>query len=282
MPHLKIVMVLLLGLSVSCLSAAESTGDAPVGDSSDATTADAPAGGDASTPIDDDHEDDASSEPDTTDNSEDTQDEEGVPSEGFGVISGACGLIDNALREQIEPTMIQNAIDFLDDPYDELDYELLSDGGREIVSDGNAGGSSLYSEVFAFEVLARCEGAVLLKTETEILYQDPQGKMTDLLVSLDGVQVGVSVTRAVGFPREDPYTVEQAQGLLEQKLDGILASSANVTEVDGWDKQILHIIAYAPEHAESLGAAFELVDPVLQGNTIVYITVSNGDDFFLY
>ena len=279
--ELRWAWVFLLAVSVGCAGSSESS------DASDTVEQSGSDGSDDGQASADQEEATGAGDGEPTDTdegeSDDLPDESGSEvADGFGVISGSCGVIDAALRQQPEPILIQNAIDFDDDPYDDVDYEELTDGGREIISDGNAGGSSLYSEVFAFEVLTRCVGAVLLKTETEILYEDPQGKMTDLLVSLDGVQVGVSVTRAVGFPREDPYTVEQAQGLLEQKLDGILASSANVTDADGWDKQILHIIAYAPEHAESLRAAFELVDPAVQSNTIVYVTVSDGEDSFLY
>ena len=71
---------------------------------------------------------------------------------------------------------MQNTIDFGDNPYDTSDYALLTAGGQEIIDDGNAGGSSLYSEVFAYEVLSRCEGAMLLKTETEVIYDDPKEK----------------------------------------------------------------------------------------------------------
>ena len=70
---------------------------------------------------------------------------------------------------------------------------------------------------FFYEVLHRCEGADLLKTEMEVTYTDPSGKLTDLLVDIDGAKIGVSVTRAVGWPRDDPYTVESAQNILEQK-----------------------------------------------------------------
>lgn len=38
------------------------------------------------------------------------------------------------------------------------------------------------------------EEATLLKTETEVLYPDPAGKITDLLVEIDEQGVGVSVT----------------------------------------------------------------------------------------
>ncbi len=201
---------------------------------------------------------------------------------GFGTITGDCGLIDGALLSQTTPTLIENAIDFADDPYDESDYEDLTEGGQEILDDGNAGGSSILSEVFAYEVLHRCEGATLLKTEMEVVYNDPAGKLTDLLVDFDGTKVGVSVTRAVGYPRDDPYTEDAAKNILEQKLQGVLDSTANVSAEDAWSKQILHIIAYADQHADSLAAAYATVDAALKSNTLVLVTVSHGDDEFLY
>ena len=130
--------------------------------------------------------------------------------------------------------------------------------------------------------MARCEAALLLKTETEILYEDPAGKKTDLLVMVGESKLGISVTRAVGFPREDPYTVERAQDLLEQKLGGVVSSSANVSEEDAWSKQILHIVAYADEHALSLETAYALLSDEIRSNTLVWVTVSHGDDEFLY
>ena len=201
---------------------------------------------------------------------------------GFGTITGDCGLIDGALLSQTTPTLIENAIDFADDPYDESDYEALTEGGQEILDDGNAGGSSILSEVFAYEVLHRCEGATLLKTEMEVVYNDPGGKLTDLLVDFDGTKIGVSVTRAVGYPRDDPYTEDAAKNILEQKLQGVLDSTANVSAEDAWSKQILHIIAYADQHADSLAAAYATVDAALKSNTLVLVTVSHGDDDFLY
>jgi hypothetical protein len=206
----------------------------------------------------------------------------GGASPGFGEILGLCGFLEPEVRQQLEPMMVINGIDFSDDPYDEEDLLLLTEGGQEIIADGNAGGSSLLSEVFSFEVLARCEQAELLKTETEIVYDDPAGKKTDLLVRVGQSVLGVSVTRAVGFPREDPYTVETAQALLEQKLSGVNASSANMSDEDTWSKQILHIVAYADEHAASLETAYELLSDEVRNDTVVIVTVSHGEDGFLY
>lgn len=201
------------------------------------------------------------------------------PQPGFGSISGACDVLDTELTEPA-PSYVTSAIDFAT-MYTDADLAALTAGGQEIVAEDNAGGSSLLSEVFAYEVLARCELAALLKTETEVIY-DTSGKITDLLVAIDQLTIGVSVTRAVAFPFDDPYTVAQAYDLLDRKLADILESTANVSETDRWEKQILAVLAYAPEHAESLATAYASIDPAIAADTIVWIVVTNGADDFIY
>jgi hypothetical protein len=94
-----------------------------------------------------------------------------VPLPGFGTIRGECGVLSSELLASPTATWFQGELDFADDRYDDpAERPLLTDGGQEMLLDGNAGGSSVYSEVFAFEWLARCEGASLLKTENEIAY----------------------------------------------------------------------------------------------------------------
>jgi len=204
------------------------------------------------------------------------------PAEPFAMVSGECGGIDSVELESPSPFLFVNHIDFADDPYDETDFGLLTPGGQEVILDGNAGGSSILSEAFSFEVLHQCEGAVLLKTEMEIVYTDPQGKITDLLVSIDGLKVGVSVTRAVSWPKDAPYPVTQAKDLLDKKLAGIQASTANVTPEDAWTKQILHVLAWSASHAEVLEEVWDGLDPALRGDTLLLVTVTDGDDAFLY
>lgn len=203
----------------------------------------------------------------------------GLPLPGFGSITGECGPIDASELNSGMPFVFRNAIDFGSTPFD---YALLSEGGKKVWDDGNLGGSSLESEVISYEVLYRCELAALLKTEAEVIYQDPAGKKTDLLVDLDALQVGVSVTRAVGFPQDGPYTVQDATTILTKKLGDIPLSTANVSAGDAWVKQILHVIAYGPAHADALEQAYAQLDPSLTGDTILLITVTDGDDLFIY
>jgi hypothetical protein len=203
----------------------------------------------------------------------------GVPLDGFGAISGACGIIDAMEIQSDSPFVFRDTIDFGMDVYD---YAKLSPGGKVIYDNGNLGGSSLESEIISYEVLYRCELAELLKTEAEIIYQSSMGKKTDLLVTIDAFKVGVSVTRAYGFPPDAPYTEQQAHDLLLKKLSDIQLSSANVDPVDGWEKQILHVIAYTQAHADTMELAYASLDASVRADTILLLTVSEGSDEFIY
>ena len=225
---------------------------------------------------------DTSVEPDSSADAEpDGSGGPSLPLPGFGTISGACGVLDEELLSP-DPSVIVNAIDFGTDPWDNpADLGLLTSGGQEMVADGNAGGSSLESEIFSLEVLTRCEGATLVKTETEVVY-DVSGSITDILVEIDGMKVGVSVTRAVGFPRDAVYPEATASALLTRKLTDIQESSAHVSAGDRWVKQILHVIAYADQHVAAMQAAYAALDPSVKADTILWVTRSDGDDEFLY
>jgi hypothetical protein len=270
------ITVILAAGVFALVGACSDEGEETVGPGANNVAADA--GGDAGDASADLPEGDDVS-PDTADTTEDTG-AATVPLDGFGQITGECGVIDLEEIDSASPFLFRNAINFAD-PYTDALFGDLSEGGQEVFNDGNAGGSSLDSEVFAFEVLHRCELAALLKTETEVVYAT-SGTITDLLVTVDGRKLGVSVTRAVGWPRDQPWTVEQATALLTDKLLGVQASTANVAPEDAWDKQILHIIAYAPGHADSVAAAYGGLDPSVVGDTIVYVTVSDGQDEWIY
>jgi hypothetical protein len=198
-----------------------------------------------------------------------------------GTVSGPCGSLDDAQWLSSSPYFLRNSIDF-PNGLSAVDEALLSEGAREILLEGTAGGSSGMSEAISFEILHRCEGAVLVKTETEVLYDPVGSDKTDILVEIDGHRIGVSVTRAVAFPFDSPYPVDRAQMLLERKLTSILESSMNVVATDAWVKQILHVIAYAPMHADSIRAAWDLIDPAIRADTILLVTVTDGDDAFIY
>ncbi len=219
---------------------------------------------------------------DTGSSTGDTGDSNELPLPGWGSINGDCGILGEQELVGSEPAMFGNTLDLESGEPDPGD---LTAGGQEILSDGNAGGSSIYSEIFSYEVLSRCEFAELVKTENEVNYQDPNGKKTDLIVSIDNVPIGVSVTRAVGWPQEDPWTPGQALELLEDKLSDIQESSANVTNADAWAKQLLHVIAFSDGHADSVAQAYNQsvsTDSDLVQDTLLMVTITDGEDAFIY
>lgn len=200
------------------------------------------------------------------------------PLSGFGTLSGACGPLDEADLEADEPVHFTTALDLPGEPQ----ATELSAGGQEILTEGNLNSGSLYSEIFAYEVLYRCEEATLLLTEGEVTYDNPNGKKTDLVVLIEGVRVGVSVTRAVGWPRDAEWTVAQAVDLLEDKLADVPLAADNASDSDAWARSALHVIAYSPDHALAVENGLAELDSATRGDTIVFVTATNGDDGFIY
>jgi hypothetical protein len=188
-------------------------------------------------------------------------------------------VIDQAELLDETPAIFQNALDFTGEPA--FDVSMLSPGGVAMVEAGNLNQGSLLSEVFAFEVLHRCEGAELLETEDTIDY-DVVGKRTDLLVEIDGERVGVSVVRAMSFPEGADYPVSQAKTVLEGKLSDILVSSENVSANHAWPKQILGVIAQTDMHATAIEQAWGMIDDAIRADTVVFVTVTEGTDGFIY
>lgn len=200
---------------------------------------------------------------------------------GFGALSGMCGVLMAMDMTSPAPMIVRDTFTFERQYVDPADRPLLTEGGRRLAETPNAGGSSGLSEVFAYEQLARCELATLLKTETEIVY-DQTGKITDLEVSMDGHKIGVSVTRAVAYPFGSPYTLDAATTLITRKLEDIQLSTANVSEQDRWDKQVLAILAWDDAAANTMAQAWAALEAAVKADTIVVLTTTDGQDLFIY
>lgn len=213
-----------------------------------------------------------------TDTDTDTDTGVAVPLAGFGDITGDCGPLGPT---DLAGTDALTYVTALDMPTGFND-SVLSDGGAQMLAEGNLNANSLYSEIFAYEVLYRCELAELLLTESGVIYDDPSGKKTDLVVDIDGTRVGVSVVRAVGWPRDAPFTAADVQPTLERKLSDILLSYDNASDADAWQRSMLEVVAYAPEHTDAVLAALDAIAAPVRADTLVYITTTNGEDGFLY
>ena len=199
---------------------------------------------------------------------------------GFGRITGTCGRVLPQLDESA-PSLFRNTFDFRDDPYDEEDVPELTPGAQEIHAAPNTGGSSLLSEMFAFETLARCEQGSLLKTETEIVY-DQAGKIADLLIDVSGDKVGISVVRSVTYPFGNPPIQGNVVDVLTQKLEDIQEASQNVSKGDAWVKPVLVVMAYDEAHAQANQDAWLGLDAETKADTVVYVITTDGSDACMY
>lgn len=204
-----------------------------------------------------------------------------VPLPGFGDITGMCGVIDEAVLTADQAVWFQGEMTFADRYDDPAERDLLTPGGRYIVASPNAGGSSIFSETFAFEWLARCELATLIKTESEIVY-DIDGKKADILVELDGRKVGVSVVRAVTFPFGQPYTMSAATTIVTRKIEDLRLATSQVSAADLWSEQMVAMLAYDAQHAQVAMDAWNALSAETRGETMMIVAVTSGDDLFIY
>lgn len=199
----------------------------------------------------------------------------------FGALSGQCGVLTVADFTGATPEFFRDKFTFATAYVDATDRSMLTEGGQRMMATPNAGGSSGLSEAFAYEELARCEAATLLHTETEIVYSTT-GKITDLEVSMQGHKIGVSVTRAVAYPFGTTYTLDAATTLIKRKLTDIQTSSMDVSPQDKWDKQILAVLAWDDATADTVNQAWMALDAATKADTLVVVTVTDGDDMFIY
>lgn len=135
----------------------------------------------------------------------------------------------------------------------------------------NAGGSSVESEVLSFEFFKKFFNATLLYTEMEVSYFPHGGSITDYVLTMFGIRIGVSVTRAMKKNFEE-FTIENAEFLLRKKLKGINQSSKNA--MVKWNKQILHIWTYDDNSVDILLIAWSEIESCLKSNTVLVVTVA--------
>lgn len=201
-----------------------------------------------------------------------------VPLPGLGTLTGSCGDLTTALSDTTAASLFENNVDLGSNGFD---AKALGDGASAVLATPNRGGSSVQSEALAMDILARCEGAVLLETEGSITYDAP-GPRTDLLVSLGGQKVAVSVARAFQYPPDSIYTDEAAEELLTDKLGDMTTSGTLVSTEDAWARHVLAVIAWNAQHAEAIVTAWGTLGQPLAADHVVLVTTTDGSDGSVY
>ncbi len=149
---------------------------------------------------------------------------------------------------------------------------------------GNAGGNSDISEMMSIEYYIRSCKATNFLFETEIQYC-VNYKMVDYICDVDGRRVGVSVTRAMGYPRPEDFTYARALRLLHKKLYGLIVARNAVCKKQSFKKSILHVWCQNLRIAKLIKKAyssFSINDYGLdiKGFVILHITVCK--DSYIY
>ncbi len=198
---------------------------------------------------------------------------------GLGQVQCVCNELDDTEWNADAPFFFTNSVDFGTTGWD---LSLLTPGGKQIWDDGNLGGSSIESEITAYEMLARCDQASLILSESKIDYIDEGGKKTDILMLIDGRNIGVSVVRAYHYPPSNPYTEAEATTILTKKLSEIPLSQKNAKPYNSWERSMLAVIAYNQQYADMVVSAYSKLDASLKWNVIVVVTVTDGNDSVLY
>lgn len=183
-----------------------------------------------------------------------------------------------ALNNMIEPGFVRNTFKITTD----WDKVSLTDGGNTIKNVPNAGGSSVNSEVFSFEVLNFLINAKLQATEMQLEYFPLGSKITDYSIRAGDQVLGVSVTRAMKFGG-GVFDDMDAFRLLSKKLYGVNASTKAVLKRFRWKKQILHIWAESTQVADTLERVYNSqIDDDLRNNTLVVVTVCQKNSAFIF
>lgn len=176
----------------------------------------------------------------------------------------------------------------------------LSSDGAGLLSEPNAGGNSVTSEVASIEILRRVfSNARLHKTEMEISYAAGEwdgirpigmcmSTKTDYVMavptSCGGSKerlVAVSVTRAMHYARKYhlEYTMEDALKLIRKKLRCVYYSDRHVVPQDKWDQQVLHVLTDDYAKARLVKKAFRKIEPELREKALLVVTVTNNARF---
>ncbi|MFO0559406.1 MAG: hypothetical protein U0269_15425 [Polyangiales bacterium] len=197
----------------------------------------------------------------------------------LGTLYGSCGVLRPLIASPM-PSLVNNQLVFVSP--ERYERAALSMGGQRLFDTPNAGGSSIESEIMAYEVLHFCDGASLTATETEIQYAAPDdagaNSITDLLVTIDGQRVGVSVTR-IYRPAPMVLTDADVRSQLVTKLTGINRSSMRVLPAFRWVKQILSVFVANQTVADQVTRVWPTIDAATRADTIVLVTATRGGGF---
>ena len=136
---------------------------------------------------------------------------------------------------------------------------LLSADAIRSLTVQNAGGKSALSEMLSIHYFGRLYDATEVLLEKEVEYWINY-KMVDFICTVRNKRVGVSVTRAMGFPSSDRFGYQDAVRLLHKKLYGLIVSRKGVSKKHKFNVSVLHVWCQTAKIAKLVSMAYENFD----------------------
>lgn len=133
--------------------------------------------------------------------------------------------------------------------------QLGHDAARSLVID-NAGGNSEYSEAMSMHYFEHVFNGKDFILENEVEYWR-EFKMVDYICTIRNERIGVSVTRAMGFPHSSMFVKKDAENLLKKKINGLIVACDLVLTKHSFTKSILHVWCQNKRIANLVREAYE-------------------------
>lgn len=147
----------------------------------------------------------------------------------------------------------------------------------------NAGGNSEISEALSMYYMYLKFNAYHFIPEMEVNYLF-KSSICDYLMKIKNQTIGVSVTRAIGYPFNQPISMESAKTLIYKKLIGLVIAKRTVSESHYFDASVIHIWCQSWNEADILRETFKLIIEKdiygLFGN--IYVICSVCESRFIY
>ena len=145
----------------------------------------------------------------------------------------------------------------------------------------NAGGKSVLSEMLSIQYFQTVYGATNVLLEMEVEYWC-EYRMVDFVCEVGGRRVGVSVTRAMQWNPNIPFTLESARYLLNKKLYGLVVARNAVIKGQRFFNSVLHCFCMTERIAELMREAYDELEGTMgvRGVMMMILTVYENHEIY--
>lgn len=168
---------------------------------------------------------------------------------------------------------------------------IVGEECQKVLDEPNAGGASVVSEALSVEYMTRRFGITDVVTEMSIQYWFPNWKRIDYIANYPRTgRVGVSVTRAMGFPFAEDFTMDDAHRLCQKKLKGLVIARQGISAAHSYERSVLHCFCQSEEISNMMFIAFHLMlhqdqdenpdAPTLSGSITLILTVCDMEEVY--